>query len=115
MSVSPFLGSNVVPSIIDNKPVTSTGKTYDVIRTDDPKGQQVLHKVACVDVKGAHQALAAAKKAFPGWKNTDINARRTIINKAAELLKDPARLGKYSELTVEETGLSKNWSMYDSE
>lgn len=59
-------------------------------------------KGADVDV-----AVAAAEAAFPAWSQTGPNTRRTILNKAADILE--ARTPEFAKLGAAETGATAPW------
>ncbi len=112
--MSDFLTLTPVPSIIGGKPVESQS-TYDVIRTDDPAGKAVLHQVTCCGVQDAQRAVETAREAAKTWSKTSANERRTILFRAAEMLRDGKVLEKYGAISNEETVNSKNFSMFESE
>ncbi|MCW6037497.1 L-glutamate gamma-semialdehyde dehydrogenase [Spirulina subsalsa FACHB-351] len=48
--------------------------------------QQLVGKVGYATVEQAQQALAAAKTAFPTWRNTPVRQRAGVLRKAAEIM-----------------------------
>lgn len=87
----------VVPLFINNASVTSK-KIYDVKSAVDDR---VIHSVAAVDEDLLEQAIAAAHAALPAWRDTSIQTRQRIFNKAANLLAE--RAPEFVKIMEEET------------
>mgnify|MGYP000471604604 CR=1 FL=1 len=69
---------------IDNKEFVSTsGRTAPVY---DPALGVETKRVALANSAEINAAIAAAKKAFPGWSKTSLAGRQQIIFKFRELL-----------------------------
>jgi malonate-semialdehyde dehydrogenase (acetylating)/methylmalonate-semialdehyde dehydrogenase len=69
---------------IDNKEFISTsGRTAPVY---DPALGVETKRVALANGAEINAAIAAAKKAFPGWSKTSLAARQQVIFKFRELL-----------------------------
>lgn len=69
---------------IDNKEFVSTsGRTAPVY---DPALGVETKRVALANGAEINAAIAAAKKAFPGWSKTSLAARQQVIFKFRELL-----------------------------
>lgn len=93
-----------VPAQIGGKEV-HTSTTFDVI---SPSTGKLLHKCCSVSVPEAIQAVEAAEKAFPAWRDTLPAKKRDIFLKAADILeKRGQELGKYFE---DEGGASEFWA-----
>src|SRR5688500_8377406 len=61
----------------------TSGRTAPV--TDPPTGQ-VTGEVAPADVAAVDAAVAAAAAAFPGWRDTSLTKRTTVLFRFRELL-----------------------------
>ncbi|MFM8294743.1 MAG: L-glutamate gamma-semialdehyde dehydrogenase [Microcystaceae cyanobacterium] len=82
-----------------NQVKNSLGKTYlpyingEYVNTEvyiesvnPSRYQEVIGKVGLINLDQADQALEAAKKAFPGWKNTPVAQRCAILRQAADIM-----------------------------
>lgn len=61
------------------------GKTLDNI---EPATGKVYGRIPDSGELDVHQAVAAAKKAFPAWADTSINERSAIMTRIADLIQD---------------------------
>jgi malonate-semialdehyde dehydrogenase (acetylating)/methylmalonate-semialdehyde dehydrogenase len=85
---------------IDNKEFVSTsGRTAPVY---DPALGVETKRVALANGAEINAAIAAAKKAFPGWSKTSLAARQQVIFKFRELLN--AKKGELAEIITSEHG-----------
>lgn len=79
----------------------SLGKTYlplidgEYVQTDTlfdslnpSRAQEIVGKIGLISVEQAEKALAAAKAAFPAWKNTPVRVRAGILRKAADIMEN---------------------------
>lgn len=79
----------------------SLGKTYlplingeykhtaDVIDSLNPSDySEIVGKVGQIDLNQAQEAMAAAKAAFPSWRDTPASQRAAILRKAADLMEE---------------------------
>lgn len=83
---SPQDGYPPLQLLIDGRWVDAAdGALRDVI---DPATQDVIGRLACATPQDVAQALAAAQRAFPGWRDTPPARRAAIINRAAALLRE---------------------------
>ncbi|MCB8837914.1 aldehyde dehydrogenase [Aurantimonas sp. VKM B-3413] len=80
------------------------GTTFERI---DPVTGEIATRAAAARKSDVDRAVEAAARAFPGWSETGPNARRAILNKAADLL--DAKTGKFIEVCVAETGATAPW------
>lgn len=81
-SASPY----ITPSFINNKLVKSESKTwYDI---HDPATNQVILKVPQSTPEELEQAIDAAHRAFPVWKNYSVIKRQGIAFKFVQLLRE---------------------------
>ncbi|MFM8320931.1 MAG: aldehyde dehydrogenase family protein [Chloroflexota bacterium] len=71
--------------IIDNQDVYADDKFEDRTPIDTNTVLAVMQKGGA---QHAHQALAAARRAFPGWAATPWQERVRLVNKAADLIED---------------------------
>ena len=79
------------------------GGTYEVI---DPNTTQVVGHAPEATAEHACQAAAAAKEAFPKWRDTDMAERCSYLASAAELIEQ--RCGDWVDLVQAETGSTIN-------
>ena len=85
---------------IDNQEFVSTsGRTAPVY---DPALGVETKRVALANGAEINAAIAAAKKAFPGWSKTSLAGRQQIIFKFRELLN--AKKGELAEIITSEHG-----------
>jgi RHH-type transcriptional regulator, proline utilization regulon repressor / proline dehydrogenase / delta 1-pyrroline-5-carboxylate dehydrogenase len=79
----------------------SLGKTYlpyingEYVQTDNyldsvnpSRASELIGQVGQISVAQAEEAMIAAKKAFPAWKNTPAKERAEILNKAADIMEE---------------------------
>ncbi len=71
-----------IDHLIDGKPVAS--RTY--FQTVDPATQEVLAEVASGGSAEIHQAVAAAKRAFPAWAGKPAAERARLLHKLGDLI-----------------------------
>ncbi|XP_012081703.1 uncharacterized protein LOC105641714 isoform X2 [Jatropha curcas] len=74
-----------VPNFIGGKFVESQGSS--VIDVINPATQEVVSQVPLTAYEEYKDAVIAAKKAFPSWKNTPISTRQRIMFKLQELIR----------------------------
>ncbi|KEH36458.1 methylmalonate-semialdehyde dehydrogenase [Medicago truncatula] len=75
----------LVPNLIGGKFIESKSLTFiDVI---NPATQEVLSQVPLTTNEEFKAAVAAAKKAFPSWRNTPITKRQRVMLKFQELIR----------------------------
>lgn len=79
--------------------LTAGASTLEVI---NPASGKPLTTCARADKAQLHAAVAAAKKAFPSWSATPIEARRQTLLKIADALQ--ARAPEFARLLTEEQG-----------
>src|SRR5688572_734387 len=68
-------------------------------------------RAAAATVEDAKAACDAAAAAFPKWSAMGPNARRAVLNKAADLLEQ--RAGQFATLVVAETGATAGWGHFN--
>ncbi len=73
-----------LPNWIDGEPVTGGGPQFKVVAPFEHA--HVLGTFAAADTGDAVAAVAAAKRAAPGWQALSIDDRAAILLKAADLL-----------------------------
>jgi RHH-type proline utilization regulon transcriptional repressor/proline dehydrogenase/delta 1-pyrroline-5-carboxylate dehydrogenase len=71
----------------------------------------VIGHWACATVKDADDAVAAALKAFPGWRGTPVTQRAAVLDRAADLME--ARRFALCALEIREAG--KPWIEADAD
>jgi len=85
------------------------GATFDRM---DPVTGQVATRAAAAKAADAIAAADAAAAAFPAWSKVGPNARRALLNKAADILQ--AKGAEFGELLVKETGATKGWGGFNA-
>ena len=61
--------------------------TADAVESVNPSNfSEVVGKIGLISVEQADEAIAAAKAAFPAWRDTPAHDRANILRRAAELL-----------------------------
>jgi RHH-type proline utilization regulon transcriptional repressor/proline dehydrogenase/delta 1-pyrroline-5-carboxylate dehydrogenase len=61
--------------------------TADAVDSVNPSNfSEVVGKIGLISVEQADEAIAAAKAAFPAWRDTPAHDRANILRRAAELL-----------------------------
>jgi acyl-CoA reductase-like NAD-dependent aldehyde dehydrogenase len=92
---------------IDGSWVASTGKgTIDVL---DSATEEVIGRIPDGSPQDVDKAVAAAKKAFPGWAATDKEERAKYLQRITEGLQ--ARMGDIANIVAREVGMPINLSM----
>ncbi|MBF2083430.1 L-glutamate gamma-semialdehyde dehydrogenase [Thermoleptolyngbya sp. C42_A2020_037] len=77
--------------------------TLEVIESVNPSNpSEVVGKVGLLSIEQADGAIAAAKAAFPAWKNTPATERAAILRRAADLMEQ--RRAELCAWMVLETG-----------
>ncbi|XP_050205467.1 methylmalonate-semialdehyde dehydrogenase [acylating], mitochondrial-like isoform X2 [Mercurialis annua] len=74
-----------VPNFIGGKFVESKGST--IIDVLNPASQEVVSQLLLTTYEEFKDAVIAAKKAFPLWKNTPVGTRQRIMFKFQELIR----------------------------
>lgn len=91
--------------IIDNETVTSVdGDTFE---RKSPVSGDVVSTAAAGKAADVDKAVQAAAKAFKSWSQTGPSERRTILNKAADLL--DAKTPEFIGVGIAETGGTGMW------
>jgi malonate-semialdehyde dehydrogenase (acetylating)/methylmalonate-semialdehyde dehydrogenase len=90
----------VVPHWVDGAEYpSSSGRTADVF---DPARGVVTKQVALADQAEIDAAVASAKAAFPGWRDTSITKRQQVLFSFRELL--ASRKAELAEILTSEHG-----------
>jgi RHH-type proline utilization regulon transcriptional repressor/proline dehydrogenase/delta 1-pyrroline-5-carboxylate dehydrogenase len=97
-----------VPLFIEGKKI-KTGKEIRSINPNDPA--LVVGFVASAGKEEAEKAVAAAKEAFPSWRDTDPRDRAECLFQAAAA----ARKMRYELAALQVYELGKNWSEADGD
>ncbi|MDO8545674.1 MAG: L-glutamate gamma-semialdehyde dehydrogenase [Opitutaceae bacterium] len=82
-----------------------------ITSTNPARPAQVIGHWARATIKDAEAAVAAARAAFPGWRNTAVTERAGIIERAADLME--ARRFELNALIILESG--KPWIEADAD
>jgi acyl-CoA reductase-like NAD-dependent aldehyde dehydrogenase len=100
MGTQLLIGSRETPSAL--------GRTFE---RRNPLTGDVATVAAAATVEDAVQAADAAAAAFPAWSATGPNARRALLNKAADLL--VAHVAVFTTAMMEETGSTAAWAGFN--
>jgi acyl-CoA reductase-like NAD-dependent aldehyde dehydrogenase len=99
-----------IQQIIGGKLVgASSGRTFDRI---DPFTGKVATRSPASGLDDVKAAVAAAHAAFPAWSKTGPGTRRTLLNKAADVL--ASKVGEFSEILIAETGGTGPWAGFNT-
>ena len=86
----------------------SKSATFDRL---NPISGEVATRAAAASAADAKAAADAAASAFPKWAALGPNARRALLNKAADLLE--ARAGQFATILATETGATGGWGHFN--
>src|SRR5579859_3247826 len=86
----------------------SKSATFDRL---NPISGEVATRAAAATAADAKAAADAAAAAFPKWAALGPNARRDLLNKAADLLE--ARAGQFAAIVSTETGATGGWGHFN--
>jgi RHH-type proline utilization regulon transcriptional repressor/proline dehydrogenase/delta 1-pyrroline-5-carboxylate dehydrogenase len=81
--VRPLLG-RTVPLVISGRRI-DTGRPVDSINPS--RRNQVVGRVAAARIEDANAAVAAAKAAFPAWRDTTAERRAELLFKSADVMR----------------------------
>jgi RHH-type proline utilization regulon transcriptional repressor/proline dehydrogenase/delta 1-pyrroline-5-carboxylate dehydrogenase len=82
-SLQPYLGATY--KLMIGGKLVSRDRTIDSFNPSHRK--QVVGRVCRATVEDATAAIAAAKAAFPAWRDTPVRARAKLLKRAAEVLR----------------------------
>ena len=86
-----------------------SGATFE---RNNPVTGLVATRAAAAGVADAKAAADAAAAAFPAWSETGPNARRALLNKAADIMM--SKIQQFSEIVMAETGSTAGWGMFNT-
>ncbi|HYF50133.1 MAG TPA: L-glutamate gamma-semialdehyde dehydrogenase [Planctomycetota bacterium] len=72
------------PLVIGGK--TIKGDEPEIVSHNPSNLSEVVGRVSSASVGQTEQAIAAAKKAFPAWRDTDVKSRADLLRKAAQIM-----------------------------
>lgn len=99
-----------IQQIIGGKSVgAKSGRTFDRI---DPFTGELATRSPASGLDDVAVAVAAAHAAFPAWSKTGPGERRSLLNKAADVL--AAKAGDFAALMVAETGGTAPWAGFNT-
>jgi benzaldehyde dehydrogenase (NAD) len=84
------------------------GATFDRI---NPVTGELATRARAATVADANAAVEAAAAAFPAWSALGPNARRALLNKAADALE--ARATQFVSAMMEEIGATEGWARFN--
>ncbi|HEX8573817.1 MAG TPA: aldehyde dehydrogenase [Allosphingosinicella sp.] len=94
---------------IGGEPVEAAGgRTFS---RADPLTGETATRAAAAGAEDARRAADAAGKAFPAWAALGPNARRALLNRAAEALE--AREADFIDSMMAETGSTEMWARFN--
>jgi len=88
----------ITQSIVDNQDVAGPGSIVSV----NPATESALATVSALDRAGAEQAIAAARRAFPGWAATPVEERTELLGRWLKIMVEEA--GELAALASAEMG-----------
>jgi acyl-CoA reductase-like NAD-dependent aldehyde dehydrogenase len=95
--------------LIDNKDVhAARGTTFERM---NPLTGEVATRAAAASVADAHAVANAAQAAFPAWSETGPSQRRSLLLRAAEVLRE--RAPQFTEAMLNETGATAPWAGFN--
>lgn len=97
------------PLVINGK--EEKGGAGEIVSLNPSQKRQVIGSVASANIEQANRAIAAARGAFPAWRDTPISARAAILRKAAALM----RTRKYELCAWEVYEAAKPWREADGD
>ncbi len=92
----------------DGSTMSDTGPTFDRL---DPMTGKVATTARAATVADVDAACAAAAAAFPAWSALGPNARRALLNKAADALQ--AKAPQFIEAMMSEIGATQGWAGFN--
>src|SRR5579863_9469106 len=92
--------SSMIHHYIDGSAVDEPATRYGEVF--DPARGTVQARVALADAAAVERAVAAAKRAFPGWSATPLGKRADVLFAFRELLREHA--GRFAEIVSSEHG-----------
>ncbi|WP_137152663.1 aldehyde dehydrogenase [Devosia sp. FKR38] len=84
------------------------GATFDRM---DPYTGQLASRSAAAGVADANAAVEAAAQAFKTWSRTGPGQRRSLLNKAADVM--AGKVAEFTQLMIEETGSTAPWAGFN--
>ncbi|WP_298501115.1 aldehyde dehydrogenase [uncultured Maritimibacter sp.] len=98
-----------IDMLIDGQPVgAKSGKTYERI---DPFTGDVATVAAAATAEDVPAIVASAEAGFAEWSKMGPNARRAVLNKAADILE--AKTDDFIKLVIAETGATGPWGGFN--
>ena len=100
---------NDVKLLIGGREVAA--KSGAVFERRNPVSGELVTRAAAASTADALAAVEAAAAAFPAWSSLGPSARRTKLNKAADLLE--AHAGDFAAAVRDETGATAGWGHFN--
>ena len=91
---------SIMKPFINGRFIESTSEKFNTIY--NPSTGEVLAKVPCCTKDEVEQAIAAAKAAFPAWKDTPVRKRASIMMKLRNLIEE--HMEELTDLCARENG-----------
>lgn len=102
-------GLEVVPLWIDGAPAKSGSETRFAVYS--AANQKNVFLAQSADTESAVKAADSAARAFESWKRTPAAARRRILLKFLDILKE--RADQIVQVQIEETSCSDAWAKFN--
>ncbi|EWG54247.1 hypothetical protein FVEG_12509 [Fusarium verticillioides 7600] len=102
--------NNTKFGLIINGQRTPVPRSFPVL---DPISQREIHLAPSADESDALEAVKAAEVAFETWRDSTPLERRTIMLKAADIIRK--RSDEIAAAMVQETGAKKSWASFNIE
>ncbi|KAG9502124.1 hypothetical protein J7337_007840 [Fusarium musae] len=102
--------NNTKFGLIINGQRTPVPRSFPVL---DPISQREIHLAPSADESDALEAVKAAEVAFETWRDSTPLERRTIMLKAADIIRE--RSDEIAAAMVQETGAKKSWASFNIE
>lgn len=93
--------------LIDNLDVS----TQDSFPVRDSISTSLVHTAPSATVEQSIQAVESAEKVFQEWRNTTPIERRTILNRAAQIMQE--RKDELIQAMMKETGAKPAWAAFN--
>jgi acyl-CoA reductase-like NAD-dependent aldehyde dehydrogenase len=85
--------------------------TQDCFPVPDAISGSVVHTAPTATVEQSIEAVESAEKAFELWRDTTPIERRTILNRAAQIMQE--RKDELVQAMVRETGAKPAWAAFN--
>jgi acyl-CoA reductase-like NAD-dependent aldehyde dehydrogenase len=95
------------PLLISNKPYS----TSSIFPVHSPSTGKIVHYFSSASILDTDKAIAAARKAFPSWRDLCPQKKRDIFLRTADIM--DSRCEELQTHMMEETGAEKGWAAFN--